>query len=156
MTSGFKTQQDVCTDTAQGDLDKRLMCSFWMPKNLGSKPAEVATGEASSVLSRIAKDDSRRRRATTGTKAGGPPLVVLVMTFCTVLPRGPGHGGALRCRPGWLEHPFPGFTLVEKRRLAPDGKSPPAIDDVSPARQGARPTAQVPRPCREAGWRART
>ena len=124
------TNRTFCFSFNEDVVDKWLRCSSWTPENQGSEPAEVATREASSLPSRIAKNDSRRRRTTTGTEKGRPPLVVFVMTFCTLLPPGPGHAGAFRCRPGWLEHPSPGFTLFGKRRLAPEGKSPPARDDV--------------------------
>jgi len=129
-TSGGKFQPDIYLDITEDVIDEWLRCMSWTPGNQGSNCAEVATREASSLKSRVAKDGSRRRRTTTGTEKGRPPLVVFVMTFCTLLPRGPGHAGAFRCRPGWLEHPSPGLTLVLKRRLAPDGKSPPARDDV--------------------------
>jgi len=130
-TSGTKIQRDAHFDITQDDIDKWLRRLFWMPESQGSRPPTgVATREASALPSRVARDDSRRRRTTTVTEEGRPPLVVFAKTFCTLLPRGPGHAGAFRCRPGWLKHPSPGFTLVVKRRLAPDGKSQPVRDDV--------------------------
>jgi len=129
-TSGGKCQPDVYLDITEDVIDNWLSCMSWTPGNQGSNCAEVATREASSLKSRIAKDGSRRRRTTTGTEEERRPLAIFVKNYCTLLSRGSGNTSAFGLRPGWLEHPSPGFTLVLKRRLASDRKSPPARDDV--------------------------